>query len=221
MPLAQRRERSQPAPPAAARRPLRELLDLVVPPQLRRVFAALVVLSAASFVVNQGTYAEFTATVSSPNNTFSTGSLELTTSAGASGLFTVRGMVPGDEVAATIDVHNAGTVAASSYTMSTSAETPSALTSDPTTGLQMTVDRCSMAWTAPTPSASTAPYSCAGTLTRNLASGAILQTNVPMGRTLAADEIDHLLITVSMPRAAANTLSGQSASVTFRWDAEQ
>src|SRR6266536_2657045 len=107
---------------------LAEVLELAFPASLRRVFATLVVLSAASFVVNQSTSAAFTATVRSPNNTFSTGSLELTTSASGSGLFTVSGLVPGDIVVATIDLRNAGTIDASTYTMTTTADTPSVLT---------------------------------------------------------------------------------------------
>src|SRR6266536_247929 len=194
---------------------LAEVLELAFPASLRRVFATLVVLSAASFVVNQSTSAAFTATVRSPNNTFSTGSLELTTSASGSGLFTVSGLVPGDIVVATIDLRTAGTIDASTYTMTTTADTPSVLTSDASHGLQLAVARCAVAWTGP------APYTCSGTVTRNVVAGPIVQSDASMGRMLPAGTADYLRIAVSLPEAAGNTLGNQSAVVTFRWDAGQ
>jgi len=193
-----------------------ELLELAFPASLRRIFATLVVLSAASFVVNQGTSAAFTATVRSPNNTFSTGSLELTTSVpSGSALFTLSGLVPGDVAVATIDVANAGTIAASTYTLTTTADTPSVLTTDTTRGLQLAVDRCSVVWSGP------APYTCTGTVTRNVVSGPIVQSAASLGRTLPAGTTDYLRIAVSLPEAAGNSLSSQSAMVTFRWDVGQ
>jgi spore coat-associated protein N len=205
---------------AVLRMTLPEVLELAFPASVRRIFVTLVVLSAASFVVNQGTAASFTATVRSPNNTFSTGSLELTTSAGGSALFTLSGLVPGDVAVATIDLRNAGSIDANTYTMATAAnvpagQTPSVLTSDATRGLQLAVDRCSVAWTGP------APYTCTGTATRNVVAGPIVQSSAAMGRTLPAGTTDYLRIAVSLPEAAGNALSSQSATVTFRWDIGQ
>ena len=194
---------------------LADLLDLACPAPLRRIFATLIVLSAASFVVNEGTAASFVATVRSPNNTFSTGSLALTTSAGASSLFSISGMLPGDTVAAVIDLQNTGDLAATGYTMTTTVDTPGPLTADATNGLQLEVDRCSNAWTAPP------PYTCSGTLTRSVVAGPLLQTGAGMGSTLPAGATDHLRIVVALPTSATNGLSGQTAVITFRWDISQ
>jgi hypothetical protein len=100
-----------------------------------------------------GTYAGFSAYTTNPGNTFSLGTVQMTTALGApsgAGAFTFgtfADMVPGESVAKFLDVSNTGTLDFS-YTMASAATASSALDTDATNGLQLEIKQCSLAWTA-------------------------------------------------------------------------
>jgi len=76
---------------------------------LKKLLATMVVvIVGASFVVF-GSFAVFTDTQNVPGNTFSTGTLDISTNP-TTALVTFSGMVPGDEVTNPITVSNGGTL---------------------------------------------------------------------------------------------------------------
>ena len=79
---------------------------------------------------------------------------------------------------------NTGTLDLASVTLTTNATTSSLLNTDTVTGLQMTIDKCSVAWTE---SAIPYTYTCSGTTSSVLASTPVIGTNLALSNlTLTA-----------------------------------
>src|SRR4030042_5043489 len=76
---------------------------------LKKLLPPLVVVSVGASFVVFGSFAIFTHSQSVPSNTFSTGTLDLSTNP-TSALVTFSGMAPNDEVTNPITVTNAGTL---------------------------------------------------------------------------------------------------------------
>lgn len=194
--------------------PTPSLIELLLPAQLRWLFCTLIILSAASSVVHRETFAEFTATVLSADNVFSTGRLDLVAGTGNS-FIGLNDMLAGDSITATIDIHNAGTINGQQYTFSTTTTPVNVLSTDALDGLQVIMDRCSVAWTGST------PYTCSGTQTTGVVVGRLLQTQASMGIILPAGAYDYLRITIGLPTQAGNEFQEKSVNVTFQWDVVQ
>src|SRR3954451_20218671 len=106
---------SCPVPASLRSRSVSRLSALAAHP--RRTIAALaVVLAAVGITVGSG--ANFTAHAANPSNTFTSGTLNIGSSA-SSALFTSPNMKPGDNVSGTVDIANTGSVPGT-FTMSTS-----------------------------------------------------------------------------------------------------
>src|SRR3989304_2840294 len=75
----------------------------------RKLTATIMVLAALVAFMSLGVMAIFTDTASVPGNTFSTGTVDITTSP-TTALVTFSAMAPGDQVTAPITVTNAGTL---------------------------------------------------------------------------------------------------------------
>jgi len=188
------------------------------------------VITAASLMLavgltGAGLYATFT-TSATASHTASTATLSLTL--GATGASTNRltvnatNLVPGDSYYRSFDLINGGTKALSSITLTTNATTSSLLDTDATNGLQMLIQRCSVAWTE----SGTTPnftYSCSGSTTTVLASRAIIGSSIALSNltSTAISTTDKLLLTVSFPSAAGNTFQGLSSTVSFTFTGNQ
>ena len=93
-------------------------------------------------------------------------------------------------------------------TLTTNAAPSSLLDTDATNGLQMTIDRCSTAWTESGVSPAFT-YSCSGTTTSVLASRAVIGLNRPVESVVARGGVtDHLRVTLTLPSTAPNTMQG-------------
>ena len=119
----------------------------------------------AAAIAGLGTFATFTSSTSA-SNTIASGTLTLT--APFSRLGTGAGPIAaGDTMQREIDLNYAGSIAFSAVTLTTSASPSSLLDTDTTNGLQLAIDKCSVAWTESGPPYT---YTCGGTTSSVLAS---------------------------------------------------
>ena len=168
------------------------------------------VLAGAPWAVTQAVWTDSQAV---GDNTFSTGSVDISTSP-TSALVTLSNMVPGDSVTAPLTVSNAGTLALR-YAMSTSISGSTALSDGLELQIKSGVTTCS-----------TAGYGVDGTSLYNstLTAGALgspAQGNQAGDRTLAPSSNEVLCFQVRLPSGAPSSLQGLSTTATFTFAAEQ
>ena len=80
-------------------------------------------------------------------------------------------IAPGDTIQRSVDLINSGSLDLASVTLTTTATTSSLLDTDATNGLQMVIDKCSVAWTEAGPPYT---YTCSGSTSSVLASRAVI-----------------------------------------------
>lgn len=126
-------------------------------------------------------------------------------------------LAAGDTMQRAVTLTNTGTVdmLPGAVTLTTTASVSSLLDTDTGSGLQLSIDRCSVPWTE----SGTAPaytYSCPGTTTTVLSTAPVIGTGVALsGITTTAGVPNHLRVTVSLPVAAPNTLQGQTSTIDY------
>ena len=143
--------------------------------------------------------ASFTATTTNPGNSF--GSATLTASndkSAAASLINISNLVPGDTANRTVTITNSGNVGFT-YAGAASATASTALWTDTTNGLQVTVKR--------------------GATT--LYSGALKNLAIPASGTIAAAGTDTLTFDFSLPTTAPNTMQTLSQDFTITYTATQ
>lgn len=185
----------------------------------RKVIFSLAAVDLAVAVAGMGTFATFTSTTSA-SNTLAAGTV--TIALGNTGASTNRltvnasGLVPTDTVQRSFDITNSGSQDLASLTISTTATSSSALDTDATNGLQIVVDRCSVAWTesGSTPAFS---YTCGGSTTSLVTSQGVIQSGLTLAglSALTAAGTDHLRVTLTLPSAAPNSMQGLSSTISF------
>ena len=185
---------------------------------LQKLIASLAVLGAAAAIAGFGTYATFTSSTSA-SHTIATGTLSLTSGptnrlgTGASAI------AAGDTMQRAIDLNYAGSVSFGSVTLTTSASPSSALDTNTTDGLQVAIDKCSVAWTESGPPYT---YTCSGSTSTVLASQPIIGSNVALSNlTLTSGSTDHLRVTVTLQSTAGNTLQNLSSTVAYTFTGVQ
>jgi predicted ribosomally synthesized peptide with SipW-like signal peptide len=185
---------------------------------LQKLVASLAVLGAAAAIAGFGTYATFTSSTSA-SHTIATGTLSLTSGptnrlgTGASAI------AAGDTMQRAIDLNYAGSVSFGSVTLTTNASASSALDTDTTDGLQVAIDKCSVAWTESGPPYS---YTCGGSTSTVLASQPIIGSNLALSNlTLTAGTTDHLRVTVTLPSTAGNALQNLSSTIAYTFTGVQ
>ena len=192
------------------------MLGRAISANLSKVLGTLLVIGIAGSTVSYGTFATFTATASNSGNTFSTGTLNLTTvPASGSAILSLANMKPGDSIARGVSVENSGSINAS-LALSTSTAAANALTTDTTNGLKLLVEKCVTAF------GGTTPETCTG------GSGVSIPTQTVIGTNMALPALNagaankhHYLVTVSLPSTADNTFQGLTQTLTFTWNATQ
>ena len=186
---------------------------------------SVVVVAAASSVGSLSTFASFTSSTSA-SNTQATGTV--TIALGATGAATNRltvgatDIAPGDTMQRSFDLTNAGSINLASTTLTTTASPSSLLDTDATNGLQMVIDKCSVAWTE----AGSSPaftYTCGGTTTSVLASQAVIGSAISLANlsSLTAGTTDRLRLTLTLPSAAGNTFQNISSTVSYAFTGTQ
>jgi spore coat-associated protein N len=187
------------------------------------VLSAALVMAAAG-IVGVGTFAVFTNTASVSQAT-SSGTITLNpinTSAANNRLsIGATNIAAGDTIQRAVHVKNSGNLALASVTLTTTASPSSLLDTDITNGLQMVIDKCSVAWTE---SGAGPPYTytCSGTTSSVLTSSPVIGTNRALSNlTLSAGADNFLRVTLTLPTAAPNTLQGQSSTISYAFTAIQ
>src|SRR5207302_7761454 len=128
-------------------------------------------------------------------------------------------LVAGATLQRAVDVVNSGTISSdnlSSIQLTTTASPSSALDTDATNGLQMVIDKCSVAWTESGPPYT---YTCGGTTSSVLASRAVIGSGIALSNlsSLTTAQTDHLRVTLTLPASAPNSLQGQASTVSYNF----
>ena len=192
-------------------------------PTAHKLLATVAVLGAAASIAGLGTYATWTSTTSE-NHTISSGTV--TIALGATGAATNRlnvgasALAPGDTIQRSVDLTNSGSIDLAGVTLTTTASPSSLLDTDATNGLQMVVDKCSVAWTEAGPPFT---YTCSGSTSSVLASRAVIGSNLSLSNlgVTAPAATDHLRVTLTLPSGAPNTLQNQSSTITSAFTGTQ
>lgn len=196
--------------------PTADIAHPAPPRRTGKVLATLAVAAVASALLAVASLAVFTDTESVANNTFTTGTVDLTV-APTTAVVTVPAMAPGDRVTAPLTVGNAGSLNLR-YAM-TSTTTEDTLAAALVFTVKSGVATCSNAGFGATgtvvysgPLGSTATMPVFGNPAQGAQAG---------DRTIAAGGNEVLCLNVTLPLAAANTTQGQTTTATFTFAAEQ
>ena len=180
---------------------------------------ALAALGLGAALAGTGALATWTATTSAGNTVASGTVLIALGNTGAStNRLTVNasGLVPGDTVQRSFDITNTGSQDMASVALTTTASPSSLLDTDTTHGLQMVVDRCSVAWTESGASPAFS-YSCSGSTTTVVSSRPVIQSAVTMAglSALTSGGTDRLRLTLTFPATAGSSFQGLSSTLTY------
>jgi spore coat-associated protein N len=188
----------------------------------RKVLLSLALFVVAALVVGVGAYALFTDTQSVSQSIGSgTVNLQPINVNGVNNRLSVgaTNVAAGDTIDRAVDLKNIGTIAVSGITLTTTATTSSLLDTDTTNGLQMVIDKCSVAWTE---SAFPYTYTCSGTTTSVLASRAVIGATLTLNNiTVTANTDNYLRVRLTLPSTAGNTLQNQTSVVNYAFTATQ
>jgi len=189
----------------------------------RKLVASVALLGAAASIAGLGTFATFTSTTSA-NHTVASGTV--TIALGATGASTNRltvgatAIAPGDTLQRSVDLINQGSLDLASITLTTTASPTSLLDSDGTNGLQMVIDKCSVAWTESGPPYT---YTCSGSTSSVLTTRAVIGSGLALTNltSLTSAATDHLRVTLTFPSGAGNTFQNLSSTITYAFTGTQ
>ena len=187
----------------------------------RKVVGSLGVIGAAAAVAGMGTFGSFTDSTTPVNTTINSATLDINAGpVGATIPVSTDGFLPGDSLTRAVNLVNNGSSPLGSVVLGTSVATPSILTTNTTSGLQMAVKSCAVAWTqGGTPDAPT--YACSSG-EKLLASGpAVSNNNLTNAASLVPGGTDYLMFAISLPTSADNTFQGKSATLSLTFTGTQ
>ena len=188
-----------------------------------KLLATLAVLAAAAGIAGLGTFATFTSSTSA-SQTVSSGTVLIGAGTpGPANRLTVNAsnLAAGDTVQRAFELSNSGTIDLSAFTFSATASPSSALDTNTTDGLQMVIQKCSQAWTESGPPYT---YSCGGTTSSVVASRPVIGNNIAMSNVsnlLTNGTTAYLLLTLTLPSTAGNTLQNLSSTITYTFTGTQ
>ena len=196
----------------------------MIPPLLRRVRRSKVFVPLATFglgavLAGTGALATWTATTSA-SNTLASGTvlIALGNTGASTNRLTVNatGLVPGDTVQRSFNLSNTGSQDLASVAITTTASPSSLLDTDTTNGLQMVIDRCSVAWTE-SGSSPAFTYTCGGSTSTIVSSRPVIQSALTMSglSALTAGGTDYLRLTLTFPSSAGSTFQGLSSTLSY------
>jgi spore coat-associated protein N len=186
---------------------------------LLKLLGSFAVLGAAASIAGLGTFATFTSSTSA-SQTIASGTVSITLGAtGPANRLSIgaANLVAGDTIQRAVDLINNGSGSSDnlgSIQLTTIASPSSTLDTDAANGLQMVIDKCSVAWTESGPPYT---YTCGGTTSTVLASRAVIGANLALSNlsSLVTGSTDHLHVTLTLPASAPNSLQGQSSGITY------
>lgn len=184
--------------------------------------AALVMVAAT--LVGLGAFATFTDTAQvSQANDSGTVTLNPIGTNGANNRLVLgaSNIAPGDTLQRAVLIKDTGTIDLADVKLTTVASTTSLLDTDTSEGLQMVIDKCSVAWTE----SGTAPaytYTCGGTTSSVLASSPVIGANRTLSNlTLTAGSDNFLRVTLTLPSAAGNTFQNKASTIQYSFTGTQ
>ena len=174
--------------------------------------------------VGGAAFASFTASTNAAANTTKTGTVSFadisTDGSGQRLSVGASEVAPGDSLQRAVTITNTGSVdMLDTVTLSSVAAASSLLDTDTTDGLQIAVDKCSVAWTE-----TSAPYTytCSGTTSTVLASTPVIGTNMALSNIVATVGTEnHLRATLTLPSTADNTFQGLGSTIDFTFNGQQ
>jgi spore coat-associated protein N len=191
---------------------------------LRRLRRSKVLMPLGTFglgalLAGTGALATWTASTSA-SNTVAAGTVQV--ALGNTGASTNRltvnasGLVPGDTVQRSFNLSNTGSQDLASVALTTTASPSSLLDTDTTNGLQMVIDRCSVAWTE-SGSSPAFSYSCSGSTTTIISTRPVIQSALTMSglNALTAGATDYLRLTLTFPSSAGTSFQGLTSTLTY------
>ena len=183
----------------------------------RKLLLSIAAIGAAASIAGFGTFATFTSSTSA-SNTIASGTLSLTAPFSRLGTG-ASPIAAGDTMQRAIDLSYSGSLNFGSATLTTSATSSSGLDTDATNGLQISIDKCSQAWTESGPPYT---YTCGSSITTVLASRTLIGSGIALSNlTLTSGATDHLRVTVTLPSSATNTLQNQSSTISYTFTGVQ
>ncbi|MEO7837437.1 MAG: TasA family protein [Acidimicrobiales bacterium] len=189
----------------------------------RKVLLSAALIGVTASIAGLGTYATFTDTTAA-SLPVDSGIVDINLGAvGADNRLTVAAtdIVPGDTMQRAFKLSNASTDTMASITLTTSASTTSLLDTDATAGLQMVIDKCSVAWVEVGVSPAFT-YTCAGTTTSVLASRAVIGSTLALSNlTLTAGATDNLRLTLTFPSTTGNTFQNLASTIVYTFTGTQ
>ena len=189
----------------------------------RKLLLSVAAIGAAAAIAGLGTYATFTSSTSASQ---AVASGTVTVALGATGASTNRltvgasNIAAGDTIQRSVDLINQGSLNLASVTLTTTATTSSLLNTDTSNGLQMAIDKCSVAWTESGPPYT---YTCSGTTSSVLASRPVIGSTLALSNlgSLTNGATDHLRVTLTLPSGAGNSLQNQSSTISYAFTGTQ
>jgi spore coat-associated protein N len=184
-------------------------------------------LAAGAALVGPGAFASWTSSATGGPQSISTGTVTIALGAtGTANRLTVNatGVAPGDTISRAVDLSNTGSLNLASVTLGISASPSTALDTS-SSGLQLTVQSCSVAWTE----AGTAPaytYTCSGTATTVVSSTAVstletTPTTLSGLNALTAGGTDHLEVTLTLSTSAPTSMEGLTSTLSYNFTGTQ
>lgn len=162
-------------------------------------------------MVSSNVFAALSATATNTSGgSVTSGTLKLTLApsavSGITGGFTsaIAAMAPGDTVNRYVDLTNAGSLDGLSPTLLITTADTSTLVTNASTGLQVTVNACTVAWTNTGTCSGTSSVALASTPASTLKAGATAIT-LPV---LTAGSVNYLKVSTSLPASTENVLNG-------------
>ena len=201
----------------------------------RTIALGLAGVGLAGGMAGLGTFATFTGTTSAAHTIASgTVSIALGTPGSATNRLTVNasGLVPGDTVQRRVQLTNpAGNENLASVVLTTAASPSSLLDTDATNGLQMKIEKCSGALGWLESAASPHTYTCnqvapsdnLGVRASVVASRAVIGSGMALSgmSSLTAGGVDDMVVTLTLPSSAGNTLQTLSSTISYTFLATQ
>jgi hypothetical protein len=128
-------------------------------------------------------------------------------------------VVPGDEIERIVDLKNSSTRSLRGVALTTTASPSSTLDADASDGLQMTIERCSAAWTT-LPGAAPS-YLCAGTVSTVAAERPVIVSDLELANlsSLQPGGLDHLLVRLRLPSSAGEDAQNAASMITYTFNA--
>ena len=188
-------------------------------PRGLRALIAMSAMIGALFLVGNSVFAALDATASNPSaHGISSGTLKLDLTNNGVGFGTaIADMAPGDQARRYVTLTNSGSLAGKDLKLAAAAAAGSKLTTDGTNGLQVTIDRCTVAWTPAT-------NTCGGTTSSALAQTSF-QTLIAAGSpgtalsglsSITVGQVIYLRFTFLLPDQAETTVNGVLPSGTIQ-----